>query len=355
MRNTQFVFDNASSGAWLYNDFFDQVLRSETLCAIATEDWITTSQQQLLIWAEANKTYKFIELRDEKARQTCYIVPVGDTISLVTLYGSGKVDVYVAAPSFDRAEAGVRWCQRLAPKRQVEANERYIGVWQFNKNNGGTAEALGVSILDASALVNYAAATRAKLTTLLALRPPFNGRVLIWTGLSGTGKTSAVRMLIEAWRGWCGVECVIDPEELFKHPHYISAVMRGSSAIGDDEKWRLVVLEDAGELVRVDARSEYGPGLARFLNFSDGLIGQHGKCMFLITTNEDITRLHSAVARPGRCIDHCDFTPLSASEADGWRISYGLTPRGVSATLAELYAEKAGVTRMPVRSERPGF
>jgi hypothetical protein len=56
-----------------------------------------------------------------------------------------------------------------------------------------------------------------------------------------------------------------------------------------------------------------------------------------ITTNEDLTQLHPAVTRPGRCLAQIAVEPLSTAEATAWLgTSEGIGPRG--ATLAELYA-----------------
>ena len=110
--------------------------------------------------------------------------------------------------------------------------------------------------------------------------------------------------------------------------------------------WTLVVLEDTGEMLSVDAKERVGASLMRLLNLTDGLIGQGLKVMVLITTNEEGHTLHQAVTRPGRCAHQVTFAPLSATEADEWREREeipGLVdgPR----TLAELYAERAGMAR----------
>ena len=73
---------------------------------------------------------------------------------------------------------------------------------------------------------------------------------------------------------------------------------------GDDDRlWRLLVMEDTGELLSADARERTGQGLSRFLNVVDGLIGQGLRVIVLVTTNEEIKKVHPAVARPGRCAD----------------------------------------------------
>jgi hypothetical protein len=108
--------------------------------------------------------------------------------------------------------------------------------------------------------------------------------------------------------------------------------------------WRLLVLEDTGELLTPDARSLIGQGLSRFLNVVDGLIGQGLRVLVLVTTNEELRRLHPAVARPGRCAADIEFAPLSAEESAAW-----LRGRGVEAqpsgrgVLASLYAQLEGL------------
>ena len=118
--------------------------------------------------------------------------------------------------------------------------------------------------------------------------------------------------------------------------------------------WRLLVLEDTGELLRPDAKSIIGQGLSRFLNVVDGLIGQGLRILVLVTTNEEIGTLHPAVARPGRAAANIDFPPLTRDEASEW-----LQRRNVEApvpspsTLASLYALLEG--RDPTEIHAVGF
>ena len=104
-------------------------------------------------------------------------------------------------------------------------------------------------------------------------------------------------------------------------------------------QWRLLVLEDTGELLRPDAKSIIGQGLSRFLNVVDGLIGQGLRVLVLVTTNEEIGTLHPAVARPGRSAANIAFPPLTREEAKAWLERHGVDSAAPSPpTLASLYA-----------------
>jgi DNA-binding Lrp family transcriptional regulator len=144
-------------------------------------------------------------------------------------------------------------------------------------------------------------------------------------------------------RGLAEIPEVRHAERLFGDPDYLLRV--ATADVDEDEAtdWRLIVLEDAGELMDVAARAELGQGLSRLLNLTDGLLGQDVHALLLVTTNEPIARLHPAVRRPGRCWAAVDFVPFDAGEAAAWLALRGVHEApGRAATLAELYAIAAG-------------
>jgi hypothetical protein len=112
----------------------------------------------------------------------------------------------------------------------------------------------------------------------------------------------------------------------------------GVYTYGDEmtqSRWRLLVVEDAEEFVRPDAKDRVGQSLGRLLNLGDGMIGQGLRTMVLLTTNIPVTELHPAIIRPGRCMADIEVPELPSSEATAW-----LGESTGKATLAELFEMK---------------
>lgn len=75
-------------------------------------------------------------------------------------------------------------------------------------------------------------------------------------------------------RGWCDTHLVTDADAFLggQTSYLLSALLRSNRGAGGEHRWRLVVLEDAGELLAADARAVAGQGLSRLLNLADGLL-----------------------------------------------------------------------------------
>ena len=159
--------------------------------------------------------------------------------------------------------------------------------------------------------------------------------------------TWALRALCREWREWCTAEYIVDPDNAFgENPAYLMQLLLGSSdesEAPDDGKaqWKLLILEDTGELIGEQAKAEAGQGLSRLLNVADGFLGQGLRVLVLITTNEEIKKLHPAVSRPGRAASVILFEPLTALEAHTWLSRHDLGDKWspeIPKTLADLYA-----------------
>jgi len=118
-----------------------------------------------------------------------------------------------------------------------------------------------------------------------------------------------------------------------------------SDGNGAGPRWRLLILEDTGELLSIDAKDRAGQGLSRLLNLCDGLLGQSLNVLVLITTNEDLGRMHPAVVRPGRCLSNVAFQRFDSTEVRRWLVDHGvmdLEQNIPAATLADLYTRLDG-------------
>src|SRR5919106_1095736 len=174
---------------------------------------------------------------------------------------------------------------------------------------------------------NYPAVTAGGLARVMSGDLPWRGgQLILWHGETGTGKTTALRALAREWSAWCEPHYITDPEKFFgnQSDYMLSVMLEHEMFFEDDEdggmetitstvgggmwavphfamvhgrapgdkpesapSWRLLILEDTGELLSADARIQAGQGLSRFLNVVDGLIGQGLRILVLVTTNEE--------------------------------------------------------------------
>jgi len=300
------------------------------------------------------------------------VVDVGDALVTVILQ-MGHVMVSVASETEERGQELLEQMRERFPAPDPSGRrEVTVTFWTYGPH-GPQPSWRTISVPEWSSIRdNYSAPVQAGLDGLMTgFQPAHGGQLVLWHGLSGSGKTFALRALAWEWRDWCEVHYIVDPDSFFgQHADYLMHLLLSGESdghgwqfaghigathqivvgAGDEPEqpdaskgWRLLVLEDTGELLQPDAKAVIGQGLSRFLNLVDGLIGQGLRVLVLVTTNEELRKLHPAVARPGRCAAEIPFDRLTAEEADGWLGAHGVDAAdGKARSIAELYGILAG-------------
>jgi hypothetical protein len=265
------------------------------------------------------------------------------SLHLVLTTRRPEVQVMVTARTADLADEVMDSVRRAVPPAQGSDGKARLTMWTVG--NGGSPNRhrrwVDTPTWDSIA-ANYPGEVGAALTRLIALPAPpeHGGRLLLWYGEPGTGKTTAIRSLAHEWREWADIHFVLDPEAFFGSPEYLMHVVADEDLWDlrslSTSRWKVLIVEDADELIRADARVDAGASMSRLLNLTDGILGHGLRVLLLITTNEPMRGLHPAVVRPGRCLADVQFRPFSRVEAEAWLGGVAPVPSG-DATLAELF------------------
>jgi Domain of unknown function (DUF5925)/ATPase family associated with various cellular activities (AAA) len=288
----------------------------------------------------------------------CQRLFLGDgwSLHLVLVTRRPEVQVMVTATSADLADEVIGAVRRSVPPAQRTEGKARLTMWTVGTGGTPNRHRRWVDTPTWESIAhNYPAEVGAALTRLAGLpRPPeHGGRLLLWYGEPGTGKTTAIRSLGHEWRSWADIHFVLDPEAFFGSPEYLMHVVADEDLwdprTESTSRWKVLVVEDADDLIRADARVDAGASMSRLLNLTDGILGHGLRVLLLITTNEPMRGLHPAVIRPGRCLADVQFRPFSRAEAEGWLGGGAPIPTG-ELTLAELYRARGNLD--PVTAHR---
>jgi hypothetical protein len=330
---------------------FIRLAYAEELMTIVGSGWITRSGLEAAPGEPIGRANYFHAARNEA------VVRIDGAICHLFLNDRALV-ARVAAEDWASAERALAEIRSALPEVGDADREVPVRFWWWS----GQAPKVMARMLETPAWSqtagNYPGSTGHALASLAGWRrePPHGGRLLLLHGPPGTGKTSAVRTLTGEWRSWAEFHFITDPEQFLHNPSYLLETVGGTGrAMQPADRWKVVVLEDAGEFLVPDAKQRNGQALSRLLNVCDGVLGQSMRALVLITTNEPLAALHPALSRPGRCLADVEFELFDEAGADAWCASHDAPVSGASAaSLADLYAHAAGRTPL-VRRRRLGF
>lgn len=280
-----------------------------------------------------------------------------DTVFTVELQGKTsegqKVVVHLVAKTEAARDKVLARIQRDIKKPEIVVDDSKInvGFWRYSSMHGADRFTREIDYRPWNEIYeNYPDYSQGVLGDLTRITPEtVDGKIALLYGPAGTGKTTFLRSLAHAWRKWADMEYVIDPEVFLNDAGYITEIMLGKNY--DNARYRLVVLEDSGELIRDNSKHSTGQALSRLLNISDGILGAGRKIIIAITTNEKITDLHPAVTRPGRCMVKAEIGALSVAESQKWIGSEHVIVEPM--TIAELYHLKTKKVKDPMTSKTP--
>lgn len=178
-----------------------------------------------------------------------------------------------------------------------------------------------------------------------------SGRLTVFSGPPGTGKTHMVRSLLK--KG--AVDFVlIDPSSIdqLQGPQLLPVLLDHKNNVG---KPLVLVLEDGDKAIESRKKESSNVGLVTsLLNLSDGILGSVVDIRILVTSNLPETSIDPAAMRDGRLSKHIVVGPLQRDTATGVlrRLLPGknLQAKG-SMTLAEVYKMARGAGWVP--EEKP--
>lgn len=283
---------------------------------------------------------------------------------LITSEGVNSFEVLVSSKHSDEIPLVIQRLKRFyVESKPPDENQAAINFWSHSVG-GGNARYRKILVPKFEDIqYNYPTRVRQELQRTLNRDYLFdgNGKLLLWTGKPGTGKTYAIRTLLQNLQK-VDYHYILDPENFFgPDSNYMMSVLLSNDHEnpfdeGNEPTANLLILEDVGELISSNAKTQTGQGFARLLNVTEGLIGQGLNLLILMTSNDEVKNFHEAIFRNGRCKSQLQFDYFSREESKAWleqnQIDYKPTQ---SMPLSDLYALRNGGDSRGKEEIRAGF
>ena len=165
--------------------------------------------------------------------------------------------------------------------------------------------------------------------------------LVLFHGLPGTGKTYYIRHLLKQMASG-SKKVIYMPPNLVDHlvePSFMTFISGQVQEFADEGKSCIILIEDAEPLLAKRQEGVRIQGVTNLLNMTDGLLNDMLKLQIICTFNVELSKLDSALLRPGRLIARKEFKALSELDANLLASRLGIKHHFTApATLSEVYA-----------------
>lgn len=243
-----------------------------------------------------------------------------------------------------REEWALALRQLILENTAIKSTAARTKVYALGKNYNGRLDLKGLELKTQSLQeVNYCPEVIEGFKHVLKdlLTPLPCGRLSLFLGPPGTGKTFALKGIVEEISRLDQVKCIIIPSGIIQSlegPDIIS-LLSNEDDIAAGMK-HILFTEDADEAL-ISRGADNLSAISSLLNMTDGILGQALDIRVVATSNASKTQIDSAIKRPGRLCRQLNFRPLSLQEAQVVTNTLGKPPLledKKSWTLAEVYA-----------------
>jgi hypothetical protein len=177
----------------------------------------------------------------------------------------GRAHVKVSARTRETAESDLTSIRHEIGAPPPDQGQTRVMFWAKSKDDARcTSRDIEAPTWDTIA-PNYSETVRTGMGRLLDLDACPDARLVLWHGPPGTGETHALRALSRAWAPWCSTHYIADPEKFLSDvASYLLEVVahRERFRPPTETETKLIVLEDAGELMSPAARQDSGQDLS---------------------------------------------------------------------------------------------
>ena len=340
---------------WLLamSKFKPMVVRDDSF---PTQKAVEEVEESILKAVGGEVVYRYYHEVRSAGRSGTFVVTLEDAYLRANVYKSSHgrfISLAVSAVATERCTELLTVLRNAMYKAPAKDSAKVkIAFWTRGKHGNAASHFRQVDAPPwGDVRINYED-TCPDLSRMARMKPPLDaGSLILLYGPPGTGKTYAIRALAREWGPWCRTNYITDPERFFGDYDYMYKV--ASNDDWDDDRddeeekeegkawYNLLVIEDAEEFLGADAKAIVGTNMSRLLNLADGLLGQGLRLLLMMTTNEDVGKLHKAVTRAGRCLMRSQVSAFSLEAARTWLDAHRIDPSGCTVsrpTLADLYA-----------------